>query len=70
MIDALIFSALMMSIGTGLLAISLFNRFINSDGTILISADKYNQAELIAAIAILVLVVVSLIAFTVRKLRQ
>ena len=70
MIDALMFAALMMSIGTGVLAVSLFNRFVNSDGTILISADKYNQVELWAAIAILVLVVIALIAFTVRKLRQ
>ncbi len=67
MIDALIWVALMMSIGTGVLAVWVFAH-LNAGYTII--GDKYNLIELWAAAAILLLVLVALIGLTIRKLKR
>ena len=67
MIDLIIWIALTMSIGTGVLAVWVFNHLV-SGGVII--GDKYNEIELIASICILALVVIGWCGFTVRKLRR
>lgn len=67
MINIIIWIALTMSIGTGVLAVWVF-RYLNAGFTIV--GDSYNLIELILATSILVLVVISLVGFTVRKLRE
>ena len=67
MIDVLIWIALTMSIGTGVLAVWVFNHLVSGG---VITGDKYNEVELILASAILVLVSIALVGFTVRKLRR
>ena len=56
-----------MSIGTGILAVWVFNHLVNGG---VIVGDKYNEVELILATAILCSVVIVLVVFTVRKLRE
>ncbi len=70
MIDAIIFYALMMSLATGVGVVYLFNLLVNSDGSITIPTDRYNEAELIAATLITALVVIALVCFVVRKIRR
>ncbi len=70
MVDVIIFIALMMSLGTGVGMVYIFHLLVNSGGSITIPTDKYNGIELIAATAILVLVIIALVLFTIRKLRR
>ena len=67
MIDVIIFIALMMSLATGVGMVFVFKCLVA--GSVIVG-DKYNEAELIASIAILVCVVIALACFVVRKLRQ
>lgn len=66
MIDLIIWVSLILSIGTGVGMVWVFNHLV-SGGVII--GDKYNEVELILAIVILVPVVIALVAFTVRKIR-
>ncbi len=65
--DIIIWIALVMSIGTSILAVWVFNHLVSGG---IIVGDKYNEVELILATVILVAVVIALIGFTVRKLRE
>ena len=67
MIDLIVWVALMMSLATSIGMVWSFSILLN--GSIIVG-DKYNEVELIAAIAILGLVIVALIGFTVRILRR
>ena len=67
MIDLLIFIALMMSLGTGVGMVWVFSQLVS--GAVIVG-DKYNLIELWAAMAILALVVIALVSFTIRKLRR
>ena len=66
MLDFIIWIALTMSLATGVLAVWVFNHLVSGG---IIIGDKYNLIELWAAIAILVLVGIALVGFTVRILR-
>ncbi len=66
MIDVIIFIALFFSIGTGIGMVWVFNHLVGGG---VIVGDKYNGIELIFATAILCVVVIALVSFTVRKLR-
>ena len=65
--DIIIFFALMMSLGPSIGMVWLFRHLVGGG---VITGDKYNEAELIASICILALVVIALISFTVRKMRE
>ena len=67
MIDILVWFALMMSLGTGVGMVWSFSVLVN--GSIIVG-DKYNEVELIVATAILCLVVIALVVFTIRKIRR
>ncbi len=70
MLDFIIWVSLMMSLGTGVLAVWVFGILLNSEGSIVVPVDKYTEIELIASILILCVAVIALICFTVRKLRH
>ncbi len=67
MIDVIIFIALMMSLATGIGMVWVFNHLV-SGGVII--GDKYNEVELWASILITALVVIALVCFVVRKIRE
>ena len=65
--DAIIWSALTLSLATSIGMVYVFNRLC--EGYIIVG-DKYNFVELMAAITILCLVVIAWVIFTVRKIRE
>ncbi|KKN74961.1 hypothetical protein LCGC14_0384630 [marine sediment metagenome] len=67
MLDIIVWVALMMSIGTGALAVWVFSVLVS--GAVIVG-DKYTLIELTLASAILCLLVAALIGFTARKLRE
>ena len=67
MIDVLIWIALTMSIGTAILAVWVFNHLASGG---IIVGDSYNSIELWASMAILVLLIIALVCFTIKNLRE
>ena len=64
--DAIIWSALTLSLATSIGMVWIFNRLC--EGYIIVG-DKYNYVELMAAITILAIVLVAWLGFTIRKVR-
>ena len=67
MMDAIIWSALTLSLATSIGMVWIFNRLCEG---YIITGDEYNYVELMVAITILVLVVIAWVIFTVRKVRE
>ena len=65
--DLIIWIALTMNIGTAVLAVWFFNHLAGGG---IIVGDSYNLIELWCAMAILVLLIIAWVGFTIRKLRQ
>lgn len=66
MLDIIIWIALTMSIGTGVLAVWVFSHLVAGHT---IGGDSYNLMELWASIAILAFVLIAWCGFIIKKLR-